>query len=72
MNYKCNAFTYENGNRRNRRDAVVLEVNHLEEVYKECTGFYKEGFLFVDIWAFVNQDWHYVGVFRLSSELLYG
>lgn len=72
MNYKCNAFTYENGIRTNRKDAVVLEVDHLEDVYKNCLGFYNEGWHFVDIWAFVNEDWHFVGVFHLKSDLLYG
>lgn len=72
MNYKCNAFTYENGNRRNRENAVIIDVDHLEEVYKECTGLYQEGYFFVDVWVFLNQDWHFVGVFHLNSDLLYG
>ena len=72
MNYKCNAFTYENGNRRNREDAVVLEVDHLEDVYNHCYGVYVEGYQFVDVWAFVNEDWHFIGVFHLHSDLIYG
>lgn len=72
MNYKCNAYNYDLGSRRNRKDAVVLDVDHLEDVYKECTGIYKEGYNYVDVWVYLNEDWHFVGVFHLKSDLLYG
>lgn len=72
MNYKCNAYNYDYGTRRNRKDAVVLDVDHLEDVYKGCTGVFKEGYNYVDVWVYLNEDWHFVGVFHLKSDLLYG
>ena len=72
MVLKCTLFTITGSHKIEAPETCELVVDHLEEAFARLSAYYEKGFPYCDIFAWLNDDWHYLGWFYLNPLLSNG